>query len=270
MDKEDYILGTSDEEIERLKFQHELWQPDIEQLWEKAKIEPGQAILDLGCGPGFGSIDLAEQVGPNGTVKAIDASEKYLQFLREQIASRGLKQVSVQQADIHQLPLPDGSIDIVFVRWVLCFVEKPEQVIAEVARVLRPGGRLVVVDYFNYQAVNIFPKRESFTQLFEAYYQSLIDQGGTYDIGHILPGIICRQGLELDSLTPISKIGRPGSPFWEWFILFTESFLPKLVEAGYFNETERDRLLRDLEEVAKQPEAFFSPPPVMGIVASKN
>ena len=267
MSNEDYILGTSDEEIERLKFQHELWQPDVAQVWEKAGIGQGQAILDLGCGPGFGSIDLAERVGPEGTVQAIDASEKYLKFLEEQIADQGLKQVTVHRADVHEIPLPDESIDVVFIRWVLCFVKEPEQVVAEVARVLNPGGRVAIFDYFNYKAVNIFPNRNSFTQLFHAYYQSLLDQGGSYDIGHQLPDMIARQGLAIDSLTPISKIGRPGSDYWKWFILFTESYLPKLVESGYISDAEQNTLLNDLEAAAKEPGTFFSAPPVLGIVA---
>jgi ubiquinone/menaquinone biosynthesis C-methylase UbiE len=267
--QEDYILGTTDEEIERLKFQHDLWKQDVEGVLDLADVGLGQQVLDLGCGPGFGSIDLAERVGVGGKVYAIDASEKYLQFLKGEIAERSLNQVNVQRADVHQIPLPDGSVDVVFARWVLCFVERPEQVIAEIARVLRPGGRLVIFDYFNYQAVNIFPQRESFTQLFNAYYQSLIDQGGTYDIGHLLPEVVTKQGLDLESLKPVSKIGRPGDLYWKWFMLFTKSYLPTLVEGGYFTETDRETLLRDLNDAAKQPATFFSPPPVIGIVARK-
>ncbi len=269
MKQEDYILGTTDEEIERLKFQHDLWKQDVEGVLDLADVGLGQQVLDLGCGPGFGTIDLAERVGTDGKIYAIDASEKFLHFLNRQLVDGDLKQVSAQRADVHQIPLPDESVDIVFARWVLCFVERPEQVVEEVARVLRPGGRLVIFDYFNYQAVNIFPKRDTFTQLFNAYYQSLIDQGGTYDIGHILPGLIDKQGLELESLTPVSKIGRPGDLYWKWFILFTESYLPNLVEGGYFTETDREALLRDLDDAAKQPATFFSPPPVIGIVARK-
>lgn len=170
---------------------------------------------------------------------------------------------------MHQIPLPDGCVEVVFIRWVLCFVERPKQVISEVARVLRPDGRLVIFDYFNYQAVNIFPKRASFTRLFNAYYQSLIDQGGTYDIGHHLPELIDKQGLKLESLTPASKIGRPGDPYWKWFILFTESYLPSLVDGEYFTEADREALEQDLDDAAKQPGTFFSPPPVIGIVARK-
>lgn len=269
MSNEDYILGTSNEEIERLKFQHELWKQDVEQLWDEANIGSGQSILDLGCGPGYGSIDLAERVGSEGKVYAIDASEKYLQFLEREIAERDLKHVDTQKADIHQIPQPDGCVDTVFARWVLSFVEQPDQVITEVARVLRPGGRLVVFDYFNYRAVNIFPERASFTQLFNAYYQSLIDQGGTYDIGHHLPEIISEQGMEIESLTPVSKIGSPDDLYWKWFMLFTESYLPSLVDGGYFTEADREALEQDLDDAAKQPGTFFSPPPVIGIVARK-
>ena len=58
----------------------------------------------------------------------------------------------------------------------------------------------------------------------------LLDQGGTYDIGQSLPQLICKHDMEIVSIEPIYRIARPGIKIWEWFILFTESYMPKLIE----------------------------------------
>ena len=269
MNPKNYILGTSDKEIERLDFQHQVWADSVLPLWEEAGLGKGQKILDLGCGPGFASMDLARRVGPDGWVIAVDASEKFISFLDQQIEAGALNNILTLVCDVHALDLPAKSVDGIFARWVLCFVKDPGKVIEEAVRVLRPGGSLVIMDYFNYLSVNIFPNRDSFTKLFQAYKQSLLDQGGTYDIGQYLPQMISDNAMEIISLQSIARIARPGTEIWEWFILFTESFLPKLIEQGYMNQSDKETFLRDFREVSNIPGAFFYPPPVIGIVARK-
>lgn len=268
-DQPEYILGTSDEEIQRLEFQHQVWKHSVLSLWKDAGFGTGQKILDLGCGPGFVSLDLSQLVGPEGNILAVDASGKYISFLNQKMKNTGTKNIHTEVSDVHALDLPNNSVDGVFARWVLCFVKNPSEVISEAARVLRPGGSLVVMDYFNYKAVNIFPNRESFSQLFNAYYQSLLDHGGTYDIGQFLPKMISDKDLKIVSLQPINRIAQPGSKIWKWFILFTESYLPKLIEEGYLNQSDKNALLHDLDLTSKDPGAFFYTPPIVGIVAKK-
>ena len=268
-DSNHYLLGTSDEEIERLGFQHKVWSDSVLSLWEEAGFSGGHDILDLGCGPEFASLELADIVGPEGNVIAVDASEKFIHFLNQQLKNSGIKNIRSQVSDVHELDLPESSVDGVFARWVMCFVKNPEKVIAETVRVLRPGGSLVIMDYFNYLSVNIFAVRESFSKLFKAYNQSLLDQGGTYDIGQYLPKMICENHLEIVCLRPICRIARPDTKIWEWFILFTESFMPKLIQQGYMNQSDRKAFLNDFNKASNDPAAFFYPLPVLGIVAKK-
>jgi ubiquinone/menaquinone biosynthesis C-methylase UbiE len=64
MSEKDYVLGTHDEELIRLGLQHRVWRPMVLDCWQRAGITVGKRVLDLGAGPGYAALDLAEIVGP--------------------------------------------------------------------------------------------------------------------------------------------------------------------------------------------------------------
>lgn len=77
----DYILGTHDDEIDRLQLQHTVWRDRMLECWQRAGIAAGQTVIDVGCGPGFAALDLAAIVGPTGQIKAYERSERFLSHL---------------------------------------------------------------------------------------------------------------------------------------------------------------------------------------------
>jgi ubiquinone/menaquinone biosynthesis C-methylase UbiE len=266
----EYILGTSDEELDRLGFQHQVWLDEAVDLWQKAGFGLGQNILDVGCGPGFATLDFARLVGAVGTVTAVDNSEKFIDYLERQIQSLQLSNVKTKIADVHSLGLADSSFDGAFSRWLLCFVADPESVVAEVSRCLKPGGRFAVMDYFNYRSVRAYPQRASIEKLFGAYYESVRQNGGSYDIAGQLPEIMSRNDFEVTLIKPINRIGHPGSRIWHWVESFHRSFIPKLVENNFLSEEDADQFKRDWAELSQNRAAFFFSPPMLGIIATKK
>lgn len=264
-----YMLGTSDDELERLGFQHQVWLDDTTALWRTARIGHGQHVVDLGSGPGFATLDLARLVGPRGSVQAVESSPRFLGFLDAQRASARLSNVTPVQCDVHALALPDASADAVFARWLLCFVADPAQVIAEAARVLKPGGAFVVMDYFNYRAARIFPRDAALESLFAAFHESALRHGGSYDIGERLPGFALEAGLSVEAIRPLCHVGRPGSLYWEWLGMFARGYVPALVEMAIWTETERHAFEAAWARARSNPGAFFATPPVLGMVARK-
>src|SRR5262245_50101060 len=71
-----YVLGTHDAELDRLGLQHRIWSEHAFALWERAGIRPGQRVLDVGCGPGYATVDLARLLGPASRIVAIDESQR--------------------------------------------------------------------------------------------------------------------------------------------------------------------------------------------------
>ena len=82
-DETEYVLGTDRAELERLGLQHQLWLAQATAAWERAGFRRGHQILDVGCGPGFATLDLAQRVGRRGKVVAVDISHRFLTHLEE-------------------------------------------------------------------------------------------------------------------------------------------------------------------------------------------
>ena len=267
---DDYLLGTSDQELRRLAYQHQVWLDETSALWRDAGFDRGQTLLDLGCGPGFATLDLAWLVGPDGRVFAVDASPKFIDHVDRLLAATGLDNVTTRIGDAQSMRLTAESLDGAFVRWVLCFLEDPESAIAAVADALKPGGTCVVVDYFNYSAVGLYPWRDKFEPLFRAYADSARAHGADYDVAGRVPLMMNRRGLEVVATRSICKAARPGSQLWHWLASFNDSYMPKLEQQGFLTREQIDTLRADFADLANDPSAFFFTPPVLAVIGRKR
>jgi arsenite methyltransferase len=111
---------------------------------EALGAEPGERVLDLGCGPGFYVAELLERVGPSGSVVGVDASREMLAAARERCA--GHSNVDFRQGNATALPVDAATFDRALCVQVLEYVADAPAALAELHRALRPGGRLVVWD----------------------------------------------------------------------------------------------------------------------------
>jgi ubiquinone/menaquinone biosynthesis C-methylase UbiE len=111
-----------------------------------ADLRPGEVVLDLGSGGGIDVILSARRVGPAGKVYGVDMTDEMLDLASHNAAAAGVDNVEFLKGDIEAVPLPGSSIDVVISNCVVNLsVDKPA-VFAEMARVLRPGGRIGVAD----------------------------------------------------------------------------------------------------------------------------
>jgi len=110
--------------------------------------EPGERLLEIGPGTGYYTFDLAEWVGPEGTVEIFDLQQEFLDHVMRGAAERGVSSIVPTQGDATALPYEDGSIDGVVLTAVLGEIPDRATALREIRRVLRPSGRLVVGELF--------------------------------------------------------------------------------------------------------------------------
>lgn len=115
-----------------------------ERLRDTLLPEPGERVLEIGPGTGYYSLDLASWLSPSGTLELFDLQQEMLDHTMRRVAERGLANVVATQGDARALPYDDDSVDAVVLITVLGEIPDPGAALGEVARVLRPGGRLVV------------------------------------------------------------------------------------------------------------------------------
>ena len=108
--------------------------------------QPGQTILDLGCGAGFDTLLAAQRVGPNGKVIGIEMTLEMIVKARNNAETLGLANVEFFQGEIESLPLPNSSVDLVISNGVFNLCPDKPKVLGEVFRVLKPGCRLQMAD----------------------------------------------------------------------------------------------------------------------------
>jgi SAM-dependent methyltransferase len=268
-EEREYLLGTDDDELVRLGFQHQVWSGYAARAWERAGFGPGQTLLDVGCGPGYAAFDLARLVGLAGRVHGVEISERFAAHARTQVQVRGIRNVTVELGDVAALELP-ARFDGAWARWVLCFVADPAAVVRGVAAALRPGGRFVVQDYMKYEGVMMAPEDPAFDAVFSAIVTSWRDSGGDPHVGARLPALMEEAGLEVAHVRPIVRGARPGSAVWQWPRTFFTNFLPVLVRGGYITREQADAFDARWAERERTPGAFFSTPPMVEVIGVKR
>ncbi len=117
------------------------------RLREWLALKPGDTVCDLGCGNGFHTLPLAREVGPKGRVYAVDIQPQMLVLLRERLGEEGIGNVTLIEAGEETTHLPERSCDLVLMVDVYHELVRPQAVLAEVRQALRPGGRLVLVEF---------------------------------------------------------------------------------------------------------------------------
>jgi protein-L-isoaspartate O-methyltransferase len=115
-----------------------------DRLREMLEPRPGERVLEVGPGTGYYTLDVAEWVGPDGTVDVLDIQQEMLDHTMRRAGERGLANITPTQSDAAVMPYDDGSFDAAFLVTVLGEIPHQDAALRELARALKPGGRLVV------------------------------------------------------------------------------------------------------------------------------
>jgi SAM-dependent methyltransferase len=261
----DYVLGTHDEEIARLGVQPRAWQPVVLECWKNAGVTSGSRVLDVGAGPGYATVDLAEIVGSDGRVVAVERSRNFVNA----IEARSLSNVEVHELDLMADDLPSGPFDFTWCRWVLCFVSNPELLVKKLGSVLRKGGRAIFHEYGHYTTWQFIPRRASLEKFRSHVIANWRESGGEPDTGLQLPSWLASNEFVLRSAVPRIFCLRSSDYMWQWPSQFIHVHLQRLQELDVIDATFAENVRRDLAAAETEEPSFMLTPLVLEIVAEK-
>jgi SAM-dependent methyltransferase len=248
----DYSLGTDDAERVRLLAQCELHREEAERFLHRIGVGPGWRVLDLGCGP-LGVLDvLSAAVGPTGRVVGLDRDPRFLEMAARSLRERRLDRVELVEADATDTGLAAGSFDLVHERLVLNNVPRPQDVVAEMARLTRPGGCVAVedMDWISWTCV---PEHPDWSRLGNA---AAAAWSGDVTVGRRLPALLRGAGLVDVDVDASVRVFRPGHPNHRLLLRFAEIHRDRILRGGLLGPAELDGCLRRLGDHLADPRTF--------------
>jgi ubiquinone/menaquinone biosynthesis C-methylase UbiE len=252
----DYIYGYDLREFRRLEQQHRVWLPHTREHWQAGHVRAEDVVLDLGCGPGFASTELAEQ---DIRVLAADRDQSSLDVLAARCKEKAITGIHIYPAcDVMELPRLELTPTAVYMRWLLCYLgaSRTEALFNKLA--LKAGSRLLIHDFINYRSARLEPFSDAVQYVVETYFQRIKDA----DIGFSLPAILERCGFEVTWKRVVAMAIAPSDPEWSWPDQFFRLHVPSLENA--------DAFFRDWNKAAQNPGTLFYGWPVLQIVAVKK
>lgn len=226
-------------------------------------LTAGSSVLDIGCGPGTITADLAARVAP-GTVVAVDQSAEALVVARAEAERRKLPNVSFAIADVHQLDFPDDAFDVVHAHQVLQHVADPVGALREMRRVCRPGGIVAVRDA-DYAGFIWYPRLPALDVWRDLYEKAARANGGEPDAGRRL--LSWALGAGFDDVTPTGSLwcyATAATREWwggMWADRIRHSNLARqLLDAGLARPAQLDEISAAWREWAASPDGWLAIP----------
>ncbi len=266
----DYILGTNNEESKRLGLQHNVWKPYVLDCWQRAGITTGHKVVDIGAGPGFATIDLAEMVGETGEIYSIERSVNFTKSIMKLSSVRNHYNIKVFELDLIKDDLPEFKADFTWCRWVACFVSDPPKLIQKIGNMLNKGGVSIFFEYSDYSTWRLAPQNIAVESFVTEVMKSWRDTGGEPDIALILPTLLINSGFRISSVKPHIFCVRPNEFIWQWPSSFIETNLNRLLELGKVTVEWTMNVRNELKKAENNPNTYMITPMVLEIIAEKK
>ena len=246
---------NKESEVNRLKFQVDLFYQREFELYKKIGLEDGMKIIECGSGPGFLISNIVRDL-PHCTATAVEIDPFLIEQLSKNSVINGKKVFEVKHASIYKTELPDNFFDFAIARLVLEHLKEPEKAIAEVRRILKPGGKLVLVSNdFTYHLLT-YPSIPELDDMYNAYIKSRFSEGGNPLIGRQLP-VLLKKGkfeeINIEIICVHSDL-EGDKPFLK---AENVNISKSLVKDGFLKKEILESLIENWYKMLQQPDHVF-------------
>lgn len=193
MDGGRYVIRGGVEGRERLRLLADVMGPSTRALLADVGVPAGASCLDVGCGGGDVTFELAHAAGPAGRVLGVDRDETKLDMARREGDERGLSNVAFQARDVTAWE-PDELFDVIYARFLLTHLADPAHLISALRRHVRPGGAIVLED-IDFRGHFAEPDCPALRRYVEFYTKSVQRRGADPNIGPRLPALLRAAGI---------------------------------------------------------------------------
>ena len=255
-----YVIRGGVEGRERLRVLARVMWPTTSALLARVGITPSARCLDVGCGGGDVSLELARVV-PNGHVVGIDLDHTKLAIAHAEAAQAGVTNVEFRVEDIAEVPSRGDRFDIAYARFVLSHLPDPLDAVRNICARLAPEGVLVVEDV-DFSGSFCHPDSVAYRRFVELYTRAVQGRGGDPNIGPRLPALLHAAGLEQREMNVVQPAGFSGEvkvmpP------LTLEAIADAVVRAGLASEDDIKDTVDELYDFAEGEDSVLSGPRVV-------
>lgn len=260
---DNYVLATGDQGAARLELLDKVYGASTRAACRERGLTEGWRVADVGCGTGQVSCWFGERVGPAGSVVALDVSADQLAHGRERAARSGLANVSFVEGSVYEPGLPRGEFDLAFCRFLLCHLQRPDDALAEMAALLRPGGVLVVQD-MRLSSLFTDPPSRAYARFVELGAQVGELLGVDYDLGRRLFGMFRALGLTELSVSVHQPSFAAGEPkrLWEYTAIEAS---PGAIGAGLLADGEFDEMVAEFAAIGEDDSTLVVQPALLAV-----
>jgi SAM-dependent methyltransferase len=262
-----YVIRGGEGGYERLQqLARDRW-PDTAALFEQAGLSPGMRCIDLGCGGGQVTLEIARLVAPGGSVVGVDMDQIKLDLARRAAAERGLANVGFRQLNVRDWDEP-GGYDAVYCRVLLQHLSEPVELLGRMWAAVRPGGVLIVEDA-DFDGWCCHPPNGGFDFFVRTYSQALQRSGGDPALGRKLYGGFLAAGIPGPQVSMVQPVWTEGEgKMLAWSTL--EATAEAIMSHGLASQDEVVAALTDLEHFTADPQTLISGPRIFQLWSRRH
>ena len=266
---DDYVLPTGSDDKSRLDLIHAVYGPVSVRALEAGRIGECVRVADVGCGTGTIARWMAERIGAAGRVDAIDVAADQVEVARSTPSPAAAGAIEYHVGSVYELPLPTGAFDLVFCRLVLCHLQDPASAVAEMARLLNDGGRLVLVD-FDMRTIRAMPPCGEYRTVVEEIVPRIQAKLGVdYSIGVRLHELMLAAGLRTESITTDQPVFREGPEKYLWEQTWAAA-LPNAAATGALDGYDADKLIAGAAQHTASDDVWVAAAEMFAVVGRKS